>query len=490
MIDPCHAGATSLRCFFRRQAMRWAGVGFVFTLLFAIPCLLYSEKIAAERQLLSTARATVRVFRPMILQGNTRDAELQMQKTLDLAPGESAVIYDADLSVIYALKEADKIPGCSKPKTFCWGDRYGKISLLYPIYFDDQKEDGLYGYLGLTLKPSLDFKLLSVLAFLLLMASVGQAFGLTSALSQSSKQIVDQLSHWASHLKVNPCEKDEGSHKVPYDELNSMQDAVNGLYLEIEKLREKTARDAKAEAHASILREIGHDLRTPHSLLAKYFAIVLDTVRTTGHVNENEVARVESTLKRMGDLLRQVRTFSFDKSGMVGSPDAPKEVCLLNPETGNIVENLRHDPDIAEKGVIIEYTPSPSQLEALVSRTGYYRILENLVRNSAEAVSPEQGHIHVKLSLSDGQPALSVSDNGSGIAPEIQDKIFDLDFTTKPSRGTGLGLAIVNKICTEFGSKVQMESIPDQGSTFTILFQSVTPQVFEKPSPEVPHGKI
>ena len=98
-----------------------------------------------------------------------------------------------------------------------------------------------------------------------------------------------------------------------------MQDAVQGLYLEIERLQGEAAKEAKAEAQLAIIREISHDLKTPHSLIAKYFELHLDTVRTTGCINEEEVKNVRRTLKRMGELLRQVLVLPN------GSQEARKE---------------------------------------------------------------------------------------------------------------------------------------------------------------------
>ncbi|MCI0372751.1 MAG: response regulator, partial [candidate division NC10 bacterium] len=64
---------------------------------------------------------------------------------------------------------------------------------------------------------------------------------------------------------------------------------------------------------------------------------------------------------------------------------------------------------------------------------------------------------------------LSVSDTGSGIAPEILGSIFDPFFTTKePGRGTGLGLSTVYGIVKQAGGHIEVESAPDRGSAFRV----------------------
>ncbi len=483
----------SLECYFRKQATRWALIGFALTLVFSIPCILFSAKVASERQLRSTAKSTVRVFREMILQENIREAEFQMQNSLDLGPLESATVFDPDLNAIYPLKETNKSSHCESSEMVCWSKGFRTLSVLQPIYFNDKSKEGLFGYLELTLVPVLDLSILSILFVLLLIAFVVQAFGLSSALNQSAKQIVAQLSLWATHLRTAPgtapAERQETRQQVPFSELKTMQEAVDGLYFEIDKLREKTAKEAKTAAQAVILREIGHDLKTPHSLLAKYFALLVDTVRTTGQINEIEVGNVERTLKRMGQLLRNVLLFSFGNTTQKDPDSAIPMSRDIRLETESILFDLRSDPNVLTKQIDIilntELLPSIQ-----ISRLGYYRLLENLVRNAIESVPPEGGQIWVELKTVNGSPTLLIRDNGSGISPEIIDKIFDFDFTTKPERGTGLGLGIVQKICHEFQIKIAVESAVNQGTQFTLTFLSALSNGAQPQDIEVTYGKI
>ena len=69
-----------------------------------------------------------------------------------------------------------------------------------------------------------------------------------------------------------------------------------------------------------------------------------------------------------------------------------------------------------------------------------------------------------------GWGAITVSDNGAGISPEIKAKIFQPFFTTKPTgQGTGLGLSLAYDIITKgHGGTIELESIEGEGTTFTV----------------------
>ena len=106
-----------------------------------------------------------------------------------------------------------------------------------------------------------------------------------------------------------------------------------------------------------------------------------------------------------------------------------------------------------------------------IPRIGHYQIVENLVRNAVEALPEEGGEIAVRTFEKNGRPTLLVQDNGPGIQSEIQDRIFDFDFTTRPGHGMGLGLGIVKRTCKEIGAQITLKSAPGAGTEFMISFE-------------------
>jgi signal transduction histidine kinase len=100
----------------------------------------------------------------------------------------------------------------------------------------------------------------------------------------------------------------------------------------------------------------------------------------------------------------------------------------------------------------------------------------NLVTNAIDATSEKvsgaaRGKVEIATDFRKkaSRIALKISDNGPGIPPAIQKKIFDPFFSTKGSKGTGLGLAVARKVIEEHGGILTLQSAEGKGSTFTIV---------------------
>jgi signal transduction histidine kinase len=93
----------------------------------------------------------------------------------------------------------------------------------------------------------------------------------------------------------------------------------------------------------------------------------------------------------------------------------------------------------------------------------------NLLVNAAHAIGSAEGQVRIITRCIGGTVVVSVSDTGAGIPSSQLSKIFDPFFTTKPvGEGTGLGLSISHGIVERHGGKIEVESAPGQGTTFTI----------------------
>jgi two-component system, NtrC family, sensor kinase len=99
------------------------------------------------------------------------------------------------------------------------------------------------------------------------------------------------------------------------------------------------------------------------------------------------------------------------------------------------------------------------------------QVLLNLIVNAAQAMEGVQrtGRIDVRWGQQDRWVTITVADNGCGIPLELQEKVFQPLFTTKPvGIGTGLGLSICKELVTQYGGKLQLTSVPGEGTEIKI----------------------
>ncbi|PHU99567.1 histidine kinase [Iodobacter sp. BJB302] len=104
------------------------------------------------------------------------------------------------------------------------------------------------------------------------------------------------------------------------------------------------------------------------------------------------------------------------------------------------------------------------------------QVFLNLLTNASQAVG-EEGLINLRTGCNQDWVWIEIEDNGCGIAPEQQSRVFEPFFTTRPvGSGTGLGLSQAWKIITDHGGHIDLNSTPGQGSLFRIRLPLAGPQ--------------
>jgi PAS domain S-box-containing protein len=139
-------------------------------------------------------------------------------------------------------------------------------------------------------------------------------------------------------------------------------------------------------------------------------------------------------------------------------------------------------------------TPELPWMEADASQIR--QIVMNLIINGAEAIGAEGGTVRVSTGVTDSgrEIFMQVKDSGSGMSETTKAKMFDPFFSTKFT-GRGLGLAAVSGIVRGHKGKMQVDSIPGQGTTFRVTFPAERAErpidfsrLADKPLPPAPHG--
>lgn len=243
------------------------------------------------------------------------------------------------------------------------------------------------------------------------------------------------------------------------------QRVFTGIVRDLGRLREAEERARQAEqlaALSTITAGIAHDVGTPMTTILGYAELlersaVDDKSRERAHHIVDQVRRVTDLLQTLLNIARPRRA--------VPEPIAVSDI--LDHSVDFFREKLKG------RGIVVErdYRVRPV---VVADRDRIEQVFLNLIVNAADAM-PEGGTLSVRIGeREDDQIEISIEDTGVGIAPEDLARIFDAFYTTKErGKGTGLGLLVSQRIVTEHGGTLRVQSELGQGSRFTIALPRV-----------------
>ncbi len=238
------------------------------------------------------------------------------------------------------------------------------------------------------------------------------------------------------------------------------------------------ARDEALEANrlqSELVAKVSHELRTPLNAILGYAEMLNLGVYGPVSLRQQDVThnimnRTEELISFVNDLLDQAQ---LEAGGFIlmPRPFAPHQLSEHMLEVMGLMaqnKNLRLTAAVA-----------PDLPPALIGDLDrLHQIIANLVSNAIKFT--EIGHIHLHIFRYDETRwAFSVADTGRGIPLEAQSYIFDAFRQTSYSMtrqysGVGLGLSIVKQLATLMNGTIHLESVENQGSTFTIIFPLIT----------------
>lgn len=242
-----------------------------------------------------------------------------------------------------------------------------------------------------------------------------------------------------------------------HEQLKSQVVKLRGELSEKNRLLERRNRLA---ALGEMAAGLAHEIRNPLGGIQLY-AGMLGQDLIDRPESQQIVRKITNGVKRLESLVSQVLQFTREIRADIRE-------CDLAQIVADAVELAQHKAEQAQVELRVE---GPELLEVQADPNLLGQALLNLILNAIDAQA-QNGRVLVRFAVPTegralGQFVLEVIDSGTGIAPEVLDRIFNPFFTTK-DEGTGLGLAIVHRIIEAHDGTITAANVPGGGAKFEI----------------------
>lgn len=295
--------------------------------------------------------------------------------------------------------------------------------------------------------------------------------------SRALKESQAHLEQQQAELEQTNEQLSEQTHELQQqrDMLDERNNLLNAAQTELEERARELERASQYKSE--FLANMSHELRTPLNsslILAKLLAD-----NTDANLTAEQVRFAESIYSAGNDLLNLINDIldiSKVEAGMLEI--RPEQVSVKR-----VVDTLKNSFNPVADSRELSFTVDlADDLPGFVysDRQRIEQILKNLLSNAFKFT--ERGGVTLKVTLDQNQVAFAVTDSGIGIAPDQQEVIFEAfrqadGATTRRYGGTGLGLSISRDLAKLLGGSIEVQSVPQQGSTFTLRL----PLQYEQP---------
>jgi two-component system nitrogen regulation sensor histidine kinase NtrY len=234
------------------------------------------------------------------------------------------------------------------------------------------------------------------------------------------------------------------------------------------------------EAWHNLIRVMTHEIMNSITPLTSLASTAHGYIVEAREQLQQPAASTGSTLNLLEDAASATATIGKRGAGLMRFVESYRTLTRIPPPrpiqfaVANLLKSVQEllQQQAQQQGVQLSYRCVPENLSLFADMDLLEQALLNLVKNALDAAGTTPGaSIVLRGYIGDtGAVAIDVSDNGSGIPPDILNSIFIPFFTTKRG-GSGIGLSLVKQIVQMNGGRIEATSTPAAGATFTMTFR-------------------
>ena len=258
----------------------------------------------------------------------------------------------------------------------------------------------------------------------------------------------------------NKAEQDEFFREEDIRIIDSLASQISRS-IEAYRLRDEKIQAERLASIGNMMSAIVHDLRTPMNNI--YGFVDLMQEEDTAETREEYAEIIITQIKTLTNMTTDILDFAKGKTNILP----------IKYPVDKIVDKFNRvfEREVTGRGFKFE-TACNTQSMIYVDPEKINRVFMNIMKNALEAMK-KGGKFSLVADQEDGEVVFKLSDTGQGIPAEIKDHLFDSFVTSGKEGGTGLGLAIVKELIDQHKGRIEIDSVPNEGTTFKIYLKKM-----------------
>ncbi|MBS1850249.1 MAG: PAS domain-containing protein [Acidobacteria bacterium] len=227
----------------------------------------------------------------------------------------------------------------------------------------------------------------------------------------------------------------------------------------VRRIEDEIETSRRLSASGRLTRGVAHEVKNPINAIVLHLQLLQNKLQQVDPDTRRHMDIIDSEIHRLDRVVQILVDFT-----------RPRDLHLEETDLRRIVEDvaLLAAPDAEQHGVAITREIPAEPLLVRADTDFMKQAILNVVLNGVQAM-PQGGHLTISTRREEDMVVTEIRDEGSGIPADVQEKIFELYFTTKKEKGgSGIGLAQTYQILQWHYGSVDFESVDGQGTTFRL----------------------